>query len=114
VPEDTLRVFYRNAAAFALCSILEGFTLVTLEAMSYGVPVVATNTSSIAEGTGDAAELVPLDDPAAVAHGLAIALSPGERRNAMVRKGLERYRLFTWDRTARETLEVYEDAARGR
>ena len=77
-------------SVIALASLAEGFTLVTLEAMSYGVPVVATDTTSIAEGTGDAAELAPLDEPEAFAACLRTALTPGPRRDQMRAKGFER------------------------
>jgi glycosyltransferase involved in cell wall biosynthesis len=112
VSDDQLRRLYRNASAFTLCSLMEGFTLVTLEAMAYGVPVVATNTSSIAEGTGLAAELVPLDDPEAVAEGLRRAIAPGARRNEMSRMGLERVSHFSWASTASQTLALYRTTAR--
>lgn len=111
VSDDRLRILYRNADAFALCSLMEGFTLVTLEAMSYGVPVVATNTSSIAEGTGAAAELVPLEDSAAVARALQTALTPGPRRDEMRRMGLQRAAQFTWGNNAAATLALYRTLA---
>jgi len=85
---------------------------VTLEAMAYGVPVVATNTSSIAEGTGLAAELVPLDDPEAVAQGLRRAMAPGARREEMRRMGLDRVSRFSWASTASQTLALYRETAR--
>jgi glycosyltransferase involved in cell wall biosynthesis len=107
VTDAQLAALYRHASAFALCSLGEGFTLVTLEAMSYGVPVVATDTSSIAEGTGNAAELVPLDDPRAVASALVTATSSGARRDEMRRIGKARLDQFTWRRNALQTLDVY-------
>jgi glycosyltransferase involved in cell wall biosynthesis len=112
VSDDQLRILYRNASAFTLCSLMEGFTLVTLEAMAYGVPVVATNTSSIAEGTGLAAELVPLDDPEAVSEGLRRAIAPGARRDEMRRMGLERVSRFSWASTASQTIALYRTTAR--
>jgi len=112
VSDDMLCVLYRNASVFALCSLLEGFTLVTLEAMSYATPVVATDTSSIAEGTGRAAELVPLDDAAAVARALAVAVSPGPRRDEMRRMGLERVQQFSWEAAAEKTLARYASIIR--
>jgi glycosyltransferase involved in cell wall biosynthesis len=114
VSNADLAVLYRNAGVFALCSLMEGFTLVTLEAMSYGVPVVATRTSSIAEGTGDAAELVPLDSPKVTAAALQLALLPGPRRDEMRKRGLIRAQQFTWERTAHQTLSLYAAVAGAR
>jgi glycosyltransferase involved in cell wall biosynthesis len=111
VSDADLAMLYRNADAFALCSVMEGFTLVTLEAMSYGVPVVATRTSSIEEGTERAAELVPLDDPEAVAEGLRRALTPGPRRDEMRALGFDRIKRFSWDTAARLTLALYRDVS---
>ncbi len=112
VSDDELPVLYRNASAFTLCSLMEGFTLVTLEAMSYGVPVVATDTSSIAEGTGAAAELVPLNDPDAVARGIAAAVATGPRREQMIRMGVERVAKFSWSAAASHTLTLYRSTCR--
>ena len=112
VSDHQLRVLYRNASVFTLCSLMEGFTLVTLEAMAYRVPVVATNTSSIAEGTGLAAELVPLNDPEAVAESIRRAIAPGARRDEMRRMGLERVSRFSWESTASQTLALYRMTAR--
>ncbi len=67
VEEWQLPLLYRMAEAFVLPSRYEGFTLVTIEAMHYGTPVIAADTSSIREGTADAAILVPVDDVAALA-----------------------------------------------
>src|SRR5207247_5752562 len=111
VSDDQLRLLYRNASAFTLCSLMEGFTLVTLEAMAYGVPVVATNTSSIAEGPGLAAGLVPLDDQAAVPPGRRRALAPGSRREEMRRMRPDRDSRFSRAATDTPTPAQYRATA---
>lgn len=110
VSDEDLVILYRNASAFALASLGEGFTLVTLEAMSYGIPVVATNTTSITEGTGNAAELVPLDNSKTFAQGLQKAISSPQRQE-MIESGLKRVQLFSWKENGRKTIELYKSLA---
>jgi glycosyltransferase involved in cell wall biosynthesis len=106
-------VLYRNASAFAPCSLTEGFSIVNVETMSCGVPVVATEVGPLREVGGNATELVPLGEPGIVARVLATALTPGFRREEMRRLGLGRVREFTWEAAAR-ALAVYESIADGR
>ncbi len=68
------------ADLFVLPTLDEGFTLVTLEAMSYGVPVISTDTSSIREGTGEAAWLVPVNDDDALCQAMHAVLTEPDRR----------------------------------
>jgi len=111
VNDADLALLYRNAGAFALASLAEGFGLVTLEAMSYRVPVVATDTSAIAEGTGDAALLAPPGDAGALAEHLHTALVDEKVKERMMRCGLDRVKAFSWDSAAARTLEIYEQVA---
>lgn len=108
-----LPLFYKMADLFVLPTLYEGFTLVTLEAMAYGIPVIATETSSIREGTGDAAWLVPVDDVDRLATAMHSVLTDDELRQSMTERGLDRSRRFTWERCARETLDVYRELAEG-
>jgi glycosyltransferase involved in cell wall biosynthesis len=75
-----------------------------LEAMASGTPVVAVREPALVEVAGDAAVLVAEAD---LAEGIRRALDERER---LVAAGLERVRLFTWEETARRTLEVYREA----
>lgn len=111
VSDADLALLYRHAKAFTLLSLAEGFTLVTLEAMSYGVPVVASRTPAIAEGTGDAALLVELDDAASAAQAIAGLLEDPGRLQALSLAGDQRYRTFTWEAAAAQTWDVYRSAA---
>jgi len=106
-----LPLLYKLADVFVLPTLYEGFTLVTIEAMAYGTPVISTNTSSIREGVGDAAILVDVNDVAALSAGLAKVLGDDATREEMVRLGRERAALFTWERMAQETLALYEEVA---
>jgi glycosyltransferase involved in cell wall biosynthesis len=103
---------YRGAALFAFPSIDEGFGLPPLEAMAYGVPVVAARAGALPEVLGDAACFVDSLDVAGWAAAMdAILRDPclaGRLRDA----GWERASHFPWSRTAEQTLAIYRAAAR--
>lgn len=103
-----------HALAFVFPSRYEGFGLPILEAMSLGVPVISSNVSSIPEIAGGGAAL--LVDPLRheeIALAMKHLIEDPMKRAALGRRGLERSAEYRWDRTAGETLEVYEEAARG-
>jgi glycosyltransferase involved in cell wall biosynthesis len=107
VDDADLPHLYQAAAVFAFPSLYEGFGLPPLEAMACGVPVVASNVSSLPEVVGDAGLLVDPLDVEALATALEQALcDEGWRRHAIAR-GLERAAHFTWARAAQQLLEVY-------
>jgi len=114
VPFDTLRCFYESAAAFVFPSRYEGFGLPPLEAMACGTPVVTSNVSSLPEVVGDAAILVNPENVFDIAHGIHDALLDEALRAEMIRRGREQAARFSWARTARQVLEIYQEAAGGR
>jgi glycosyltransferase involved in cell wall biosynthesis len=107
VPTETLRVFYRAAAAFAFPSLYEGFGLAPLEAMACGTPVVASNLPSLVEAVGEAAELVSPDNVFDIARGIRDILLDEERRKILSAAGLAQASRFHWDHTAQQTLDIY-------
>jgi len=114
VPFDTLRVFYACAEAFIFPSLYEGFGLPPLEAMASGTAVVTSNISSLPEAVNDAAMLVNPENVFDIARGIREVLLDSELRARLVAKGREQAARFSWDRTAREVVQVYEEvAARG-
>ena len=113
VPFETLRCFYQSAAAFVFPSRYEGFGLPPLEAMACGTPVVTSNVSSLPEVVGDAAVLVNPENVFDIVRGISDVLLDEPLRAALIRKGRDQAARFSWSRTARQVLEIYEEAARG-
>ncbi|MCE9556468.1 MAG: glycosyltransferase family 4 protein [Planctomycetes bacterium] len=109
VEEWHLPLLYKLADVFVLPSRYEGFTLVTIESMAYGVPVIAARTSSIEEGTGDAAWLVELDDVQGLTNAMHTLLTDDAVRQRQIEAGRKRAELFSWKRCAQETLLLYEE-----
>lgn len=114
VPFDTLRCFYESAAVFVFPSRYEGFGLPPLEAMASGAPVVCSNASSLPEVVGDAAIMVNPERVFEIARGIREVLLDERLRSELVRKGRIQAARFSWERTAREVLEIYRDVARRR
>ena len=98
-----------GAALLAYPSLYEGFGLPPLEAMSAGVPVVATTAGSVPEVTGGAAVLVAPRDTDGLAAAMQKVLEDSEQRARMISMGLERAGQFTVERTADELLRLYLD-----
>jgi glycosyltransferase involved in cell wall biosynthesis len=110
VPFDTLRCFYEAAAAFVFVSRYEGFGLPPLEAMACGTPVVTSNVSSLPEVVGDAAVQVNPENVFEIARGIKEVLLDDALRSTLRRCGREHAARFSWDRTARQVLEIYHEA----
>lgn len=100
-----------GAALLAYPSVYEGFGLVPLEAMAAGVPVVTTAAGAIPEVVGDAAELCPVGDPAALAAAVARLLDDPDRAAELVRRGLRRVPDFAWSRTVDDLAALYRRLA---
>jgi len=108
VGDTELAALYRGAACVAYVSLYEGFGLPVLEALACGAPVVTARGGACEEVAAGAAELVDPLDPDDIAAGFRRAAG---RRDELRALGLARARELTWERTARETLAVYEEAA---
>ena len=109
VGDDELAQFYRGALCVAYPSLYEGFGIPIAEAMACGAPVVTSAGGATEEVAGGAAVLVDPLDPAAIAAGIEDAIAC---RDELRTRGIERARAFSWDDAARDTLEVYREAAR--
>ncbi len=104
---DELEGLWEVAEVFVYPSLYEGFGLPVLEAMARGVPVACSNASSLPEVAGDAALMFDPRDETAIAAGIERLLSDSAEADRLRARGLERARQFTWERTARLTLESY-------
>lgn len=111
IPDDDLPALLKGALFFSFPSLFEGFGLPVLEAQSYGVPVLTSNNSSLPEVAGDAALLVDPTDVDAIANAM-LRLSQDEvLRQQLIEAGYANVRRFSWEKAARETLTVLEEAA---
>lgn len=111
VPEEDKAALYRAAAVFVFPSRYEGFGLDPVEAMACGVPVVASDATSIPEVVGDAAAFAAPDDAAAWTTAVADVLSDPNRAASLRDAGIARACGFTWERAAEATMAVYAKAA---
>jgi glycosyltransferase involved in cell wall biosynthesis len=111
VDNETLASLYRKAACFVYPSLYEGFGLPPIEAMASGCPVVVSRVASLPEVCGDAACYVDPVDTESIAEGIINVLENRALRKDLITRGLERARLFSWERTAAETMRVFEEAA---
>lgn len=108
VPASDLPALYNGATCFVLPSLFEGFGIPVVEAMACGTPVIASNVAALPEVVGGAGILVDPTNVSDLAEALRAVVLDERLQATLRRRGLERAKGFTWDRAARETVEVYE------
>lgn len=108
VPDDVLPQLYHFSQALVMPSEYEGFGLPVLEAFSYGTPVIAAENSSLPEVVGSGGILFPTGDSGALADAM-VSMIDDKKRDSYLELGREHLKAFSWERCARETLEVYKD-----
>ncbi len=108
--DEELRALYSSCRAFVYPSIYEGFGLPPLEAMACGAPVITSRIPALEETTGGAAILVEPTNVQALAGAIGDLLDSDDLRSKLSALGRSRAAEFTWERTARLTLDVYEKA----
>ena len=108
IAAEDLPALLSGARLFVFPSLYEGFGLPVLEALACGTPVVCSNASSLPEVAGDAALLVDPLDVEGLAAALERVLRDEELRAELIERGFEQVRKFSWERCARETLDVLE------
>jgi glycosyltransferase involved in cell wall biosynthesis len=108
--DGQLDAAYADALCLACVSREEGFGFTPLEALAAGVPAVVSDLPVFRETLGDAALMVPADDTDALADALLRLEREPELRESLVAAGRERVQLLSWERAARETRAVFEEA----
>lgn len=111
VSEKELANLYRNAQLYVFPSFVEGFGLPGLEAMSYGLPVVASNSSCLPEIYGEAAIYFNPKDLEDVTEKIKKGLFDQNLRRALIAKGFEQVKKYSWQKCAEKTLEIYTTVA---
>ena len=106
VPFDELPALYRGARVVVVPSLAEGFGLTALEAMASGTPVIVSNTTSLPEVVGEAGLRVDPQDSDAIAEAIVAVLTDDALHKDLSARGLTRAATFSWERTAREMLDV--------
>jgi glycosyltransferase involved in cell wall biosynthesis len=112
VDEDDLPALYSGADLFVFPSLYEGFGLPVLEAMACGTAVITSNSSSLPEIAGSAALLVDPHSVEAIADAMYHSITEPSLRERLQQEGLQRAAAFTWQRAAKETVQVYERVLR--
>ncbi|HEY0379998.1 MAG TPA: glycosyltransferase family 1 protein [Pyrinomonadaceae bacterium] len=110
VSDRDLRALYSSCRAFVYPSLYEGFGLPPLEAMACGAPVITSRVPSLTETVGDAALLVPPAAYRELAQVVIRVLRDSGERERLSSAGLRRAAAFSWEKTARATLDVYREA----
>lgn len=114
VSDADMEGLYAHARALVLPSLAEGFGLPVLEAMRHGLPVACADRTSLPEIAGDAAVLFDPESVEAIAQALRRVLDDAAERARLAEAGRRRAAEFSWERTARETVAVYERALSAR
>jgi glycosyltransferase involved in cell wall biosynthesis len=111
VSDEDLALLYHGSLALVYPSLYEGFGLPILEAMSCGTPVICSNTSSMPEVAGDAAIMIDPLNVGELADAIGSVAQSNSLREQLRHRGFARASSFSWLKTARQTLKVYEQCA---
>lgn len=104
---EELELLYNSAEVLLYCSLYEGFGIPILDAFSCGLPVITSNTSAMPETGGDAAIYVDPLNVQDMKEKLKMVMGDKKMQEEMNKKGFERVREFSWEKTAKETIQVY-------
>lgn len=108
MPQDDLTALYQTAVLLVMPSRYEGFGLPILEAMQAGCPVITTKCGSLKEVAGSSAFFVDPEDVSSIADGIYKVFFNEDIQRKLSTKGIEQVEKFSWEKTAKETIEVYE------
>lgn len=108
INEDELKYLYKNSNIFVYCSYYEGFGLPPLEAMSYGIPCVVSDKTSIPEIVGDAAKYANPYSIEDISEKMLQLINSEEEKIRIQEIGYERIKNFSWQKCAEDTIAVYK------
>src|SRR3989344_3876492 len=106
---EDLPLLYSSAKVLLYPSFYEGFGLPILEAMSCGIPVITSSVSAMPEVGGEAAEYVNPESVVDIENKLKLVMEDQKKREVMIKKGFEQAKIFSWEKCATETHEVYHN-----
>ncbi len=112
VSDAHLAKLYRRSVALVYPSLYEGFGIPPLEAMACETAVIASNSSSIPEVVGDAGLLIEPSSVDAMTDAMLLMLNDSAKRECLIEAGRRRIENFSWEKTARQTVEVYQTVGR--
>ena len=107
LPQSEVLALLQSAGALVFASLYEGFGLPVIEAFAAQCPVIASNTTSLPEVTGDAAWSVDPSSAESISTAMLDVLRQSDEREEKIQRGLARARQYSWQACARETLAVY-------
>ena len=110
VPDNELPELYKNASLYAFPSFYEGFGLPPLEAMSYDIPIASSDRSCLPEILQNAAIYFNPEKPEEIAKILHYLLTDIATRDRLITNGRQLIKKYSWDNTAKRTLEIYQDS----
>jgi len=111
VPEEDKPALYSAALAFVFPSLYEGFGLPVLEAMACGTPVIVSDRASLPEVVGEGGILVDPEDIRGMAKAMEALFADDELRTELRQKALAQAFKFDWEKSAQETLRIYQETA---
>ena len=109
VTPEEINSYYKNAKLFVYPSIYEGFGMPVIEAMSYGIPVITSNCSSLPEAAGKAAILVNPNDVNQLAMEIQNLLNNENKRLELIKLGYNQVNNFNWEKTTTGILKVIKE-----
>ncbi|MGI5841533.1 MAG: glycosyltransferase family 4 protein, partial [Patescibacteria group bacterium] len=108
IPEKDMVALHASALCLAYPSLYEGFGLPIIKSMKVGVPVITSNTSSMAEISGNAAILVDPKSIKDISNALEKIIKHSSTRKSLSQKSVKQSHKFSWTQTAQQTLKVYQ------
>lgn len=113
VTDEELEILYRCADVFTFPSLYEGFGFPPIEAMARKIPVVSSSEGALDEVVGDAALICNAYDINDIASKIEDVITNENLKNDLIEKGIKRSSYFSWEKTARQTYEIYQKVLRG-